>query len=208
MNKNRLNRGNWRIALTVVTTWRSRLLNVLILFIVVLLSIAPLKSVASETKKSSIEDNSCPEDLQQLTASLLKDLPGYSNRVIQRTQRANRQAGIRNFIIAAGKREFEPLDLPRIQYNRIDDRNPEQIFFTVLERQYNNGKVSNIQTYHWLFLTQTNNGWQPVMMFSRFGNSDSSQPPAPPKETTNGIIGQGVQLWLRDCRAGSLSTSN
>ncbi len=41
-------------------------------------------------------------------------------------------------------------------------------------------------------------------MFSRFGNSAANQPPTPPSETTDGIIGRGVQQWLRDCRAGTL----
>ena len=180
--------------------WRSCVL------IIVLFLIFPLKSVYSQSDRTIDDNLGCPDNLQQLTWLLLKDLPGYSNRVIQRTQRANRQAGIRNFIITASKAEFEPLDLPRIQYNQIDARDPEQVFFTVLERQYNNNKVTTIQTFHWLFLTQTSNGWQPVMMFSRFGNSNANHPPTPPRETTDGIIGQGVQLWLKDCRAGRITT--
>ena len=142
----------------------------------------------------------CPEDLRQLTALLLEDLPGYANRVIQRTQDLNQAAGIENYIITASEAEFEPLNLPRLQYNPIDDQDPEQVFFTVLERQYINNQIVNIQTYHWLFLTQTDSGWRTVIMFSRFGNSKDN-PPTPPRETTNGIIGRAVQLWLKDCRA-------
>ena len=171
---------------------------------IVLFLIVPLKLVHAETDLLSKDDSSCPEDVRQLTSLLLQDLPSYSNRVIQRTQTANRQAGIRNFIITADRAEFEPLDLPRIQYDRIDDRDPEQVFFTVLERQYNNGKTSTFQTFHWLFLTQTSDGWRQVMMFSRFGNSKQIKPPTPPRETTDGIIGRGVQLWLKDCRAGRI----
>lgn len=176
--------------------WRSHILTAILCLTI------PAKLVNAQT--SSEPEFSCPQDVKQLTSLLLRDLPNYSNRVIQRTQRENREAGIRNFIITASKPEFEPLGLPRIQYNPIDDRNPEQVFFTVLERQYNNNKVESIQTYHWLFLTQTDLGWQPVIMFSRFGNSEAMKPPAPPRETTNGIIGQGVQLWLKDCRAGRI----
>ncbi|MEO1673489.1 MAG: hypothetical protein AAFR77_22375 [Cyanobacteria bacterium J06631_2] len=142
----------------------------------------------------------CPNDIQALTASLLEDLPSYSNRVIQRTQDLNQAAGIENYILTASQQEFEPLDLPRLQYSQIDDQDPEQIFFTVLERQYINRKIVDIQTYHWLFLSKTNSGWRTVILFSRFGNSQEN-PPTPPRETTNGIIGRGVQLWLRDCRA-------
>lgn len=180
--------------------WRS-------LILIVLFQIIPIKLVNSQTERSSLADFSCPDNLEQLTSLLLKDLPSYSNRVIQRTQRANRKAGIRNIIVTAGRAEFESLNLPRIQYNPIDDEDPQQIFFTVLERQYNNNQVTNIQTYHWLFLTQTDSGWQTVMMFSRFGNSKAIKPPSPPRESTDGIIGQGVQLWLKDCRAGTLRSN-
>ena len=175
--------------------WRS-------LFWLTILLLIPIKSVDGETNRQ--DGFSCPENIEQLTSLLLEDLPNYSNRVIQRTQRENRKAGNRNFIITAGRAEFEPLNLPRIQYNPIDEREPEQIFFTVLERQYSNNKITNIQTYHWLFLTQTDLGWQPVMMFSRFGNSKALKPPTPPRETTNGIIGRGVQLWLKDCNANRI----
>ena len=163
----------------------------------------PIKPVNSEIDNSS-GNISCPDNLKQLTPLLLKDLPSYSNRVIQRTQRANRKAGIRNYIITASQAEFEPLNLPRIQYNPISEEEAEQVFFTVLERQYNNKKIIKIQTYHWLFLTQTSDGWRMVIMFSRFGNSQAKNPPAPPIETSNGIIGRGVQLWLKDCRAGTV----
>ena len=147
----------------------------------------------------------CPTDVRELTSLLLKDLPSYSNRVIQRTQDINQAAGTRNYIITAGKTEFEPIGLPRLQYDqKIDNQDPTQVFFTVLERQYINDKIVDIQTYHWLFLVQAESGWRTVMMFSRFGNSAPNMPPTPPRETTNGVIGQGVQLWLKDCNAGTL----
>lgn len=179
--------------------WRSGILAI------VVFCIFPIKLVNSESNSSPENSFSCPSNLRQLTSLLLKDLPDYSNRVIQRTQRANRAAGIRNYIITASQEEFEPLNLPRIQYNPIEHQEPEQVFFTVLERQYNNKEIVDIQTYHWLFLTQTRDGWRMVMMFSSFGNSrPDNNPPAPPRESTDGIIGQGVQLWLRDCRAGTV----
>ncbi len=151
-------------------------------------------------KQEEFKTNSCPADIKTLTASLLKDLPDYSNRVIQRTQKLHRDRGVYRYIITAGKVDFEPLNLPRIQYNPLDSQPPEQVFFTVLEREYNNNQKTEIQTYHWLFLTPTSDGWHLVTMFSRFGDPTENHPPAPPKETSNGIIGQGVRLWLRDCR--------
>lgn len=166
--------------------------------------IMPIELVSNEVNHSSEDSFVCPGNLQQLTSLLLQDLPSYTNRVIQRTQPKNRQAGIRNYIVTASQAEFEPLNLPRIQYNSINTQKPEQVFFTVLEKQYNNNKITKIRTYYWLFLTQTSDGWRMVMMFSRFGNSNTNNPPTPPIETSNGIIGRGVQLWLNDCRAGTI----
>jgi hypothetical protein len=188
--------------------WRSSILTTVI-SIAVGLSFGSDRAYSDDLIANSLaakaEDNfTCPNDVKTLTALLLKDLPAYSNRVIQRTQDLNQAAGIENYIITASQAEFEPLELPRLQYNPIDDRDPEQVFFTVLERQYIDNKIVDIQTYHWLFLTQTDTGWRSVMMFSRFGNSAENIPPAPPRETTDGIIGRGVRLWLRDCRAGTV----
>ncbi|NJO98977.1 MAG: hypothetical protein HC764_25745 [Pleurocapsa sp. CRU_1_2] len=160
--------------------------------------------VADEPKNSTPKNFTCPNNLPKLTALLLKDLPAYSNRVIQRTQNLNQAAGIQNYIVTASKAQFEPLTLPRLQYDDQTGQDPEQVFFTVLERQYIQGKIVEIQTYHWLFLTQTNSGWRTVMLFSRLGNVDNNQPPTPPRETTDGIIGRGIQLWLRDCRANAV----
>ena len=162
---------------------------------------APLL-IAQESSKE--EEFFCPDELSELVPLLLEDLPAYSNRVIQRTQDRNQAAGIENYIITASKAEYQPLKLPRLQYDSISDRDPQQVFFTVFERQYINGKTVEIETYHWLFLTQTDSGWRIVMLFSRFGNAADEKPPTPPRETTNGIIGRGVQLWLRDCRANAV----
>jgi hypothetical protein len=147
----------------------------------------------------------CPNNVSELIPLLLTDLPAYSNRVVQRTQSRNQGAGIENYIITASQAEFEPLQLPRLQYDQIDsDQEPTQVFFTVLERQYLQDEIVDIPSYHWLFLTPTTRGWQTVMLFSRFGNTTENATPAPPRETTNGIIGQGIQLWLRDCNAGAV----
>ena len=188
--------------------WRSRILATTILIAMGLgwgNSLAYGVAIPNAKRQANTEANfTCPDDVTELTALLLKDLPAYSNRVIQRTQDLNQAAGIENYIITASKAEFEPLELPRLQYNPIDDKDPEQVFFTVFERQYIDGEIVEIQTYHWLFLTKTDSGWRTVMMFSRFGNDNQNRPPTPPKETTDGIIGRGVRLWLRDCRAGTV----
>ncbi|MGL5831932.1 MAG: hypothetical protein ACRC1Z_01720 [Waterburya sp.] len=163
-------------------------------------------AIANDAAGNDQQKNfTCPTNVSQLTALLLKDLPAYSNRVIQRTQSRNQEAEIENYIITASQAEFEPLQLPRLPYNQIDsDQEPTQVFFTVLERQYVQDKIVDIPSYHWLFLTLTTRGWQTVILFSRFGNTTENAPPAPPRETTDGIIGQGIQLWLRDCNAGAV----
>lgn len=149
----------------------------------------------------------CPTDVTTLTNLLLRDLPDYSNRVIQRTQKLHRGREIYRYIITTGKSEFKPLNLPQIQYQPTKEPAVEQVFFTVFEREYRNNQKTEIQTYHWLFLTPTSDGWHLVTMFSRFGDSTVNNPPTPPQETSNGIIGRAVQLWLRDCRAGRIDRS-
>ncbi|BAZ44398.1 hypothetical protein NIES4102_14070 [Chondrocystis sp. NIES-4102] len=180
--------------------------NILGLLIFCLL---PIQLVNSQIKPAKQDNKSftCPNQLETLSSLLLKDLPQYSNRVILRTQKNPRSLGIRKYIIIASPAELEPLNLPNLQYQPLPADQPQQIFFTVLERQYQNKQVFTIQTYHWLFLVKTNDGWRMVMMFSRFGDSNNQSPPAPPIETTDGIIGQGVQLWLRDCRARTVRSS-
>ena len=194
------NFGQWRLRLLITAVFS------IVLFKPVLSRpVYPVPIlVADEPKNLNSKNFTCPNNLPKLTALLLKDLPAYSNRIIQRTQNLNQAAGIQNYIVTASKAEFEPLTLPRLQYDDQNGQDPEQVFFTVLERQYIQGKIVEIQTYHWLFLTQTNSGWRTVILFSRLGNVDNNQPPAPPRETTNGIIGRGVQLWLRDCRANAV----
>jgi hypothetical protein len=148
-----------------------------------------------------VELSTCPSDVETLTTLLLKDLPSYANRVIQRTQKLNRDAGFDSYVVLAGRAEFEPLNLPQINYNPNDSEPPQQVFFTTLERHYYQNQKREIQTYHWLFLTETDSGWRMVTMFSRFGGSAQEYPPTPPQESSNGIIGQAVNLWLRDCRS-------
>ena len=155
-------------------------------------------STSTETPKS------CPTERASLTPLLIKDIPNYSNRVIQRTQNYHQAAGIDTYIVIAGQPKLEPLNLPQIKYSATTDDTPQQIFFTTLERQYSNNQKLERETYHWLFVTLTDSGWYLVTMFSRFGNATKNTPPTPPQESSNGIIGQAVNLWLRDCRANAL----
>lgn len=156
---------------------------------------------------SSSPSSKCPTEVETLIPLMLKDLPNYANRVMQRSRRLSRTTGSMSYVITAGRPEFEPLTLGPGQYtpptSTVDLEPPKQVFFTTLERQYRGGKASNMQLYHWLFLSQTTDGWRVSMMFSRFGSS-SGGPPTPPQESSRGVVGQAVKLWLRDCRAGAI----
>jgi len=149
----------------------------------------------------------CPTDVETLTSLMMRDLPSYGNRVIQRARRLDRTVDSFSYVLLAGKPEFTPLPLRLTDYTPTippeDPEAPKQVFFTTLERQYLAGKVIELQHYHWLFLTLAPDGWHLVMMFSRIGSTEG-HPPTPPRESSNGIIGQAVSLWLRDCNAGAI----
>ena len=155
----------------------------------------------AETRLTSVQ---CPTDLPTLTSLLLKDLPSYANRVIQRSRRLQRQVDIFSYIVVASLPEFDPLPLSHQEYQSLFADDTQQIFFTTLEREYLENKVLEREIYHWLFLSQTSSGWQLARVYSRLGISDKTYPPSPPLDTTNAVIGQAIRLWLRDCRAGSL----
>jgi hypothetical protein len=155
------------------------------------------------------EKSFCSEpSLELLTTQLLRDLPSYANRVIQRARRFGRKTDIFSYVLAAGRPEFAPLplnltgDIPKeLKYT---DKDVNQVFFTTLERQYIGKKAVELQQFHWLFLTKAENGWWMVMMFSRTGSDPKQNPPTPPQDSSNGVIAQGIKTWLRDCRAGDV----
>jgi hypothetical protein len=149
--------------------------------------------------------STCPAAVETLMAGLVRDVPSYANRV------ASRQLGVNEAefgtVLVAGRAEFEPLDISDRLFDsgRYDPDTIQQVFFTTLERQYTETEQVQVQQFHWLFLTQADDGWRLVLMFSRLGVvGDELRPPTPPEESSNGVIGQAVRLWLRDCRAGAL----
>lgn len=155
----------------------------------------------------------CPSDVEALTALLIRDLPGYTNRVLQRTVAAlpsnetdGREAYRPSHVLIAGRAEFEPIDLD--DYTLTTD--PEaggpisQVFFTTLSRQYAELRDRQVQEYHWLFLTQAEDGWRLAFMFSAIDDALTLGAALPPRESSEGSVGKAVQLWLRDCRAGAI----
>ena len=143
--------------------------------------------------------------METLAELLLDEIPDYTNRVRQRSIRTSNSSF--SYVIVAGEPEFESLPLNIIE-NVQTDESVKQLFFTTLERRYTGEQVFEVQNYHWLFLTQTDSGWRMVTIFTRFGSSKPNVPPTPPKETSNGTMGQAIRFWLRDCRARKISFEN
>lgn len=162
--------------------------------------------------------STCPSDIETLTAELIRDIPNYTNRVLQRTvavlpdsntDRLTSSNFLKkpyrpSYVLIAGRPELEPLDL--IQYALTTDAEAggplTQLFFTTLSRQYSGLQVNEVQAYHWLFLAKAPEGWWLAFMFSSIDDADTNRAPLPPREDSQGSVGQAVQLWLRDCRAG------
>ncbi len=165
------------------------------------------QTFANTTPKKSV----CSQQaLEILATNLLRDLPNYANRASQRSRRLARKTDIFSYVILAGRPEFTPLPLNPSGYtsssNQIISPGVEQLFFTTLERRYIANKILESQEFHWLLLTKAETGWRKVMMFSQTGSSQSPKMSAPPRESSNGYIGQAVETWLRDCRAGSVGS--
>lgn len=155
----------------------------------------------------------CPPDIETLTALLIHDLPDYTNRVIQRTVAAlpNNEVDGRApyrpaYILIAGRLELEPLDLNEYTFTTSPEAGGplSQVFFTTLSRQYFGLRVDEVQQYHWLFLTQASDGWRLALMFSAIDDVQTARSLLPPRESSESSVGQAVQLWLRDCRAGAI----
>lgn len=141
--------------------------------------------------------STCPTEMETLTANLLADLPSYTNRVRQRSRTIapNRP---QTYMVLAGQADFDPLPV------RGMDDSTRQVFFTTLDQRFTTRGASKHQDFYWLFLTQTPQGWYLNTLMSRWGGSTPNQEPDPPREVKHGAVGQAIQTWLIDCRAGTL----
>lgn len=173
----------------------------------------------------------CPTEIEPLAELLIRDITGYTNRVLQRTvavlpwtdadvlrslesDEIVREPYRPSRVLFAGKLNLEPLDLNQYAFTTNPETgNPEtgadvtQLFFTTLSRQYDGLQVSETQEYHWVFLTQTADGWRLAFMFSAIDSLPLVQIQTPPRESSEGSVGQAIQLWLRDCRAGAIAAN-
>jgi hypothetical protein len=140
----------------------------------------------------------CPNKLQPLVDKMLKDLPSYANRVIQRSGNSYSKSSFKFYILVAGAADYRPLPLKVQQYDDAQpDKLTQQVFFTTLERHYDRQTIKDSQNYHWLFLTFSQGEWKMVMLYTQIGST-------PAQENSQGIVGQAISLWLRDCQAGAL----
>ncbi len=163
----------------------------------------------------------CPAEPTALTELMLRDIPNYTNRVLQRTsavlphaedeQREREDKFARrpyrpSHVLIAGQANLTPLDLNEYTYTTspADGGDLTQIFFTTSSRLYSGLRFNEVQEYHWLFLTQTTDGWRLAFMFSSIDDAQTSRAPLPPFESSRSSVGQAVQLWLRDCRANTI----
>lgn len=160
--------------------------------------IRPRNSVAIASRYT------CPAQLEPLTQTLLRDLPAYINRLQQRNRLV--RSSTRVSAVLASQPDFMPLPVSSSEYDNPQDDSLRQVFFTVLERQYTpDQKIAEFQNYHWLFLTQTTQGWQLSLMFSRLGTFPASQQPLTPiRDSSRSITAQAIRTWLRDCQAGAI----
>ena len=168
----------------------------------------PALTTNSPLTTPTAKSRSCQaQDIKTLTTGLLQALPGYANRVSQRARRLSRSSDVYSYVILAGRPEFEPLTLGPGAYtskSQLTDSQPvQQVFFTTLERQYTKGKAIELQQFNWVFLTKSQSGWRLATMFSQIGGYPAQKPPTPPKDSSNGIIAQAINAWLRDCQAES-----
>jgi len=146
-------------------------------------------AIAAEARAQPI----CPRELEPLVEQLLRDYPSYANRVITRSSDGTSTRSV----VTAGRPEFDPLPVVAASPETADAI--AQVFFTTLERQHVRGTSVSRQSYHWLLLVPSGSGWRLVMAFTRLGD-----PLLPPIESSDRVVGQAVQTWLRDCREGAV----
>ena len=183
-------------------------LKIYLLVIISCLTWLEITEIARSQNATINQENreQCPHDLSELASLLVSDISNYANRIIQKSSRRLKQEDQQRFlpvyIILASQPELEPITIKQTQYREVKESQIEQIFFTTLERQYPGGnRIIETQHYHWLLLTPSQNHWQMVMLLTRFGIPNNSSIYTPPQDSTEGVMGRAIKLWLRDCWA-------
>jgi hypothetical protein len=168
------------------------------------LVVALMAGLTMPVRAQPAEDSACPDRVAPLLEKILTDLPEYANREFYRAVSGDRST---HYMLVAGRPEFDPLPLPGPQSDLADTRTSatedvRQVFFTTLERQYQNGRSLRLQQYHWAFLAPTSDGWRLILMFSRTGGSSpDTDHLSPIRNSSHSAIAEAIRLWLRDnCR--------
>lgn len=147
---------------------------------------------------------SCPQNFETLSDLLIRDIPSYTNRILQSSVADISTAYRPTYVITASRPERMPLEITDRVYTTPSDSSEDlhQLFFTTLERQYSGLDTVAIEHFHWLFLAPDENGWQMVFMFSAIEAEDGAQ--IPPRDSSQGSVGQAVRRWLTDCAADAV----
>jgi hypothetical protein len=146
----------------------------------------------------------CPSKLVDLTNLLVRDLPSYANRTIQR--RRKRTDELYSSIVTVSAPDFKPIEIVSREYPpQFPQSQPQQVFITTLERQYTGIRSTELQQFHWLFMAQTRQGWRLVNIYSRTGATHGVNAPiTPPVESSKTIVGESIRVWLNDCHFGKV----
>lgn len=149
-------------------------------------------------RPNSVNQQTCPIELQTLVDQMLPDLPSYTNRVIERRSNSREFERDTSVLIAAQLDELEPLPF------NVNLDYPDETYLVYLktwERQYDTNKIIRFQKYHWLFLRKSASGWELEKMFSKSSSYPRYGFYSLPGETSKSAIAQAIRLWLRDCQA-------
>jgi hypothetical protein len=148
--------------------------------------------------------HTCPVKLDGLTNLLVRDLPGYTNRLIQ--QRRSRTDKIYSSIVTASVPDLQPIETISREYPpQFPQAAPTQVFIGTLERQYTGLQSSQLQQFHWLFLAQTRMGWRLANIYTRTSSFPSANTSiSPPIESSKTVVGEAIRIWLNDCYLGKV----
>jgi hypothetical protein len=146
----------------------------------------------------------CPAQLDSLTNLLVRDLPGYTNRLIQ--QRRGRTDKSYSSIVTASMPDLKPIETISHEYPpKFPQSAPIQVFIGTLERQYTGLQSAQLQQFHWLFLAQTRMGWRLANIYTRTSSFPSANAAiSPPIESSRTAVGEAIRLWLNDCYLGKI----
>ncbi len=148
--------------------------------------------------------STCPVKLADLTNALVRDLPSYTNRLIQ--QRRSRNDKLYSSIVTASLPELKSIEITSREYPpRFPQTAPTQVFISTLERQYTGIQSAQLQQFHWLFLAQTRMGWRLATIYSRISSfPHHNNAITPPIESSQTVVGEAIGIWLNDCYVGKV----